>query len=119
MAMYEVCRPHHGKIVRLRGTRVRPRRGLADANQFLYARHLFEGAWFDLALVAGDADGGALRPGHGVGPVAQFFDLLTYGAHLLFRGVRLHNYQHDPTSKRSSLSLVYRSRQISPESTGA
>jgi hypothetical protein len=32
--------------------------------------------------------------------ITQRFDLLTDGAHLLFRGMRLHDNQHDPTSER-------------------
>jgi hypothetical protein len=58
----------------------------------LYARHLFQGAGFDLTLVSGNADGSSLRPGQGVGAVAQGFDLLTNGAHLVFGGVRLHDH---------------------------
>ena len=63
---------------------------LADADQFLHARHLFQRAGLDFAMVSGDADGGALRARHGVGAVSQFLDLLANGADLLFRGLRLH-----------------------------
>ncbi len=63
---------------------------LADADQFLHARHLVERAGLDLATISGDADGGALRARHGVGPVAQFLDLLANRADLLFGGLRLH-----------------------------
>ena len=49
---------------------------------------------FDLALVAGDADGGALRAGHGVGAVSERFDFLADGADLLFGGLRLHDNEH-------------------------
>jgi len=45
----------------------------------------------DGATVIVDADGGALRPGHGVGAVPQFLDLLTNCTDLLFRGLRLHD----------------------------
>ena len=65
--------------------------GLADPDDFLHARHLFERALLDFALVAGDADGGALRARHGMGAVAECFDFLANGAHLLFRGMRLHD----------------------------
>ena len=64
--------------------------GLADADEFLHARHLVQRARFDFATVSRDADGGALRARHGVGPVAQFLDLLANRADLLFRGLRLH-----------------------------
>ena len=64
---------------------------LADADQFLHARHLVQRAGFDFATISGDADGGALRARHGVGPVAQFLDLLANGADLLFGGLRLHH----------------------------
>ena len=65
--------------------------GLGDADDFLHARHFVERAGFDFALVAGDADGGALRSGHGVGAVSKRFDFLADGAHLLFGGLRLHD----------------------------
>ena len=65
--------------------------GLADADQFLHARHLVQRAGLDFATVSGNADGGALRARHGVGAVAQFLDLLANGAYLLFRGLRLHH----------------------------
>ncbi len=65
--------------------------GLRDLDDFLHARHFFERALFDLALVAGDADGGAVGSRHGVGAVAQLFDFLANGAHLLFGGLRLHD----------------------------
>ena len=64
---------------------------LADADEFLHARHLVQRAGLDFAAVSGDADGGALRARHGVGPVSQLLDLLANGAHLLFGGVRLHD----------------------------
>ena len=73
--------------------------GLGDADDFLHARHFFERPGFDLALVAGDADGGALRAGHGVGAVSERFDFLADGADLLFGGLRSHDDQHMRTSK--------------------
>ena len=65
---------------------------LADADHFLDARHLFERAGLHFALIPGDADGGALRPGDGVSAVAQLLDFFTNRAHLLFGGVRLHHH---------------------------
>jgi hypothetical protein len=46
---------------------------------------------FDLALVPGDADGGALRARHSVRPVAKFLDFLANVADLFFGRVRLHD----------------------------
>src|SRR5208282_5190188 len=68
--------------------------GLRNFDDFLHARHLFQRAGLDFSLVAGDADGGALRSGHGVGAVSERFDFLANGAHLLFGGLRLHDYEH-------------------------
>ena len=78
--------------------------GLADPDDFLHARHVVERALLDLALVARDADRRARGAGHGMCPVSERLDPLTNGAYLLFRGMRLHDNQHDPTSK----SRVYR-----------
>src|SRR5260370_19133780 len=64
--------------------------GFADSNDFLHAGHLIE-ADLDHALVAGNADGGPLRPRDAVCPQPVRLDLSTYGAHLLFGGLRLHN----------------------------
>ncbi len=44
--------------------------GLGDPDHLGYAGELFEAALIDGALVAGDADGGALCPGHGMGAKA-------------------------------------------------
>src|ERR1700674_5450665 len=68
--------------------------GFGDADDFLHAGHFFQCPGFDLALIASDADGGALRARHGVGAVSERFDLLANGADLLFGGLRLHDYQH-------------------------
>src|SRR5208282_2947431 len=73
--------------------------GFGDADDFLHAGHFFERAGFDFTLVASNADGGALRPGHRVGAVSERFDLLADGADLLFGGLRLHDYEHGTTSK--------------------
>ncbi len=64
---------------------------LRNLDHFLHAGHLFQRALLDFALVAGDADGGALRARHGVGAISQLLNFLTNGAHLLFRGLRLHD----------------------------
>ena len=66
--------------------------GLADPDEFLYARHFVQRAGFDFAAIPGDADGCTLGPRHGMGPVAQLLDLLTNRADLLFRGLRLHHH---------------------------
>src|SRR5208282_4104030 len=67
---------------------------LGDADDFLHSRHFFQRPGFDFALVAGNADGGALRAGHGVSTVSERFDFLANRAHLLFGGLRLHDYEH-------------------------
>src|SRR5207253_10548965 len=67
-------------------------------DDFLHARHIVQRALLDFALVARDADRGAGSSGHGVRPVSERLDSLTDGAYLLFRGMRLHHDQHDPTS---------------------
>ena len=69
--------------------------GLRDLDDFLHARHFFERALFDFALVAGDADGGASGARHGMSAISKFFDFLANSAHLLFGGLRLHDDQHN------------------------
>jgi hypothetical protein len=61
---------------------------------------------FDFAFVAGDADGGALRAGHGVGAIAERFDFLADGADLLFGGLRLHDYEHGGYPELFSLAFA-------------
>ena len=78
--------------------------GLGDANDFLHSGHFFERAGVDFALVAGDADGGALRAGDGVGAVSKRFDFLANGADLLFGGLRLHDDEHSKYSELISLA---------------
>src|SRR6185437_6628654 len=68
--------------------------GLADPNNFLDARHFLQRARFDLGLIAGDANGGALRARDGVGAIAHGLDFLTRLPDLLLGGVRLHYNQH-------------------------
>jgi hypothetical protein len=65
--------------------------GLRNANDFLDPGHLLQRALLDLAFVAGDADGGALRAGHGVCAIAEAFDFLADAAYLFFGGLRLHD----------------------------
>src|SRR5690242_4883313 len=67
---------------------------LGDLDDFLHTRHFFERALFDLALVAGDADGSTGRARHRVSAISHLLDLLANGAYLLFGGVRLHDDQH-------------------------
>src|ERR1035437_8247757 len=55
-------------------------------------------------ISSGDADGGALRPRHGVGAVPKRFDFLANSADLLFRGLRLHDDQHRSTPGPLSLA---------------
>src|SRR5579872_3548790 len=82
--------------------------GLGDLDDFLHARHFFERALLDFALVAGDADGGARRAGHGVRAVSELFDFFANGADLLFSGLRLHDNKHDFSSGGSWLGRSVR-----------
>src|SRR5258708_28311197 len=50
---------------------------LGDLDDFLHSRHFFERALLDFTLVAGDANGGALRPRPVTPAVSQLFDLLS------------------------------------------
>ena len=65
--------------------------GLRDADDFGDAGQLFEVAAVDFALVAGDADGGALGSGEGVGAKTQLLNMLADGLNLFRRGLRLHD----------------------------
>ena len=65
--------------------------GLGDADHFGDAGQLFNVAAVDFALVAGDADGGALRAGHGVGAKTQSFNMLADRLDLFRSGLRLHH----------------------------
>ena len=65
--------------------------GLGDADDFGDAGELFDVAAVDFALVAGDADGGALRAGQGMSAEAQLFDMVADGLDLFRRGLRLHD----------------------------
>src|SRR6267143_3132398 len=67
---------------------------LADGDALDNTGQGFKDAEVDGALVAGDADGGAERTGHGVGLQAQAFDALANGADLLLSSVRLHDNEH-------------------------
>src|SRR5262245_20247794 len=68
---------------------------LGDADDFRDSGHFLQAPAFNRALVAGDADSGALRARNGMGAQAERFDLLTNRTYLLFGGVRLHHYQHE------------------------
>ena len=65
--------------------------GLGDADDFGDAGELFEVALVDLALIAGDADGGALGAGHGVRAKTELFDVFADGLDLLRRSLGLHD----------------------------
>src|SRR5581483_10730758 len=52
--------------------------GLADANDFADARHVFQRAGLDLSLISGDSDGRPLRSGYRVRAVPHGFNLLAY-----------------------------------------
>ncbi len=80
--------------------------GLRNADDFLHARHFFERAVFEFALVAGDADGGAGGSGHGMRPEAEGFDFLANGADLIFSRVRLHDDEHNFTWEKIYVGAV-------------
>ena len=65
--------------------------GLRNTNEFLHARHFVESARLDHAGIAGDANGSALLPRHGVRTIAERLDLLADGPDLLVRGLGLHH----------------------------
>ena len=67
---------------------------LADRNAFHNAGKGFQNAKIDLALIAGDADGGSQRTGNRVSFEAKAFDALADRPHLLLGGMRLHDDQH-------------------------
>ena len=68
--------------------------GLRDPDHFCDAGELFQVALIDSATVAGDADGGALRAGHGMGAKAQQLNLLADGLDFFRRGLRFHDHEH-------------------------
>ena len=65
--------------------------GLGDADDFGDAGERFEVAAVDFALVAGDADGGALGSGKGMGAEAQLLNMVADGLDLFRRGLRFHD----------------------------
>src|SRR5205807_374053 len=65
------------------------------SDDFLHARHLAQSALLHLTLIAGYTDRGPRRARHGVWAIAHQLNLLTDGAHLFFRGMRLHDDQHE------------------------
>src|SRR5271157_1738143 len=88
------CRRLRGRTLLRRGRRIRPWPAPAHANDFLHTDHLVESAGIELSLVAGDADGRALRSGNGMRAKTQRLDLPADAAHLFFGGVRLHDNKH-------------------------
>jgi hypothetical protein len=67
----------------------------------LVTGELFEIALVDLALVAGDANGGAARAGHGMWAEAELFNVFADGGDLLRCGLGLHDDEHGETLLRS------------------
>ena len=65
--------------------------GLGDADDFGDAGERFKIAAIDFALVAGDADGGALGAGKRVGAEAQLLNVFADRLDLLRRGLRFHD----------------------------
>jgi hypothetical protein len=64
-------------------------------DNFLYAFERLEDAGLQLSAIAGDADGGALCPRHGMGAKSEAFNLLAYGPHVVFRRIDPHDDKHD------------------------
>ena len=65
--------------------------GLGDADDFGDSGELFDVAAVHFALVAGDADGSALRSGQGMGAEAQCFNVVADRLNFFRRGLRLHH----------------------------
>ena len=65
--------------------------GLGDADDFSDSGERFQIAAIHFALVAGDADGGALGSGKRMGAEAQLFDMVADRLNLFRRGLRLHH----------------------------
>ena len=80
--------------------------GFGDADDFGDAGKIFKVAAVDFALVAGDADGGALRAGQRMGAKAHLFNVVADGLDLFLRGLRL----HDESIRCLSKLLVYGNR---------
>src|SRR5271165_4002631 len=84
---------------------------LAHSNHLLDTGHFVERARFDLALVAGYTDGGALLAGNGVGAISKRLDFLANGADLFFGSLRLHDDQHREYPELLSLASGVRRGQ--------
>ena len=65
--------------------------GFGDANYFRNAGERFEIAAVDFALISGDADGGSLRAGKGMGAETQLHDVVADRLYLFRRSVRFHD----------------------------
>jgi hypothetical protein len=65
--------------------------GLGNADHFGDAREFFEVAAVHFALVAGDADGGALGSGKRMGAEAQLLNVIANRLDFLGRRLRLHD----------------------------
>ena len=65
--------------------------GLGDADDFGDPGELFEIAAVDFALVAGDADGGALGSGERMGAKTQLLNMVADRLNFFRRGLRLHD----------------------------
>ncbi len=68
--------------------------GFGDADDFLDAGERFEISAIDLALIAGDANGGALGAGKGMGTETQLDNVIADGLDLFRRSLRFHDNQH-------------------------
>ena len=65
--------------------------GFGDADDFGNAGERFQVAAVDFALVAGDADGGALGSGKRMGAETQLHDMVADRLDLFRRGLRFHD----------------------------
>ncbi len=77
--------------------------GFGDADDFRNAGERFQVAAVDLALIAGDADGGALGSGKGMGTETQLHNVVADRLDLFRRSLRFHDNQHDYQRFSSSL----------------
>ena len=69
--------------------------GLRDPDDFRDAGEFFEVALIDSATIAGDADGGTLGAGHGMGAKAQQLNLFADGLNFFRRCLRFHDHEHE------------------------
>ena len=78
--------------------------GLRDTNHFRDPGERFEIAAIHFALIAGDADGGALRSRKRMSAEAQLFNVFTDRLDFLLRSLSLHDNQHNRTPRIISLT---------------